>query len=349
MTVVVSLKQIVIILFVVIIVIFCIIALCMTKETSEPENNYSAADHVIADNQHGVPNSSIAPPAQPVKLIFIHHSSGENWLKDNNGGLGIALRDNNYFVSDTNYWWGPVPKKGSVPIGSITDIGHWWMWFRGPDSTEIMNAVYAESDQHSNYTRLKTDPGGKNRIIMFKSCYPNSNLRGDPNDPVPSIDENPLKGLDASSKYLTVADAKGIYIDLLPYFEQHQDTLFVVITAPPLISKEHSSNARVFNQWLVNDWLKDYPYKNVAVFDFYNVLTTNGGSSKINDLGKETGNHHRWWNNSVQHVADIGGGYDTTAYASAPNDSHPSKAGNQKATAEFLPLLNLAYNQWQGT
>ena len=47
------------------------------------------------------------PPAAPVKLVFIHHSTGENWLADGNGGLGIALRDNNYFVSDTNYGWGP--------------------------------------------------------------------------------------------------------------------------------------------------------------------------------------------------------------------------------------------------
>jgi len=69
------------------------------------------------------------PPAAPVKLIFIHHSCGENWLNDSDGGLGIALRDNNYFVSDTNYEWGePCPDcVGGDPsyIGSCTDVGHW--------------------------------------------------------------------------------------------------------------------------------------------------------------------------------------------------------------------------------
>jgi hypothetical protein len=298
-------------------------------------------------NQQPLSNFTPTPPAQPVKLIFLHHSSGENWLNDNNGRLGLALRDNNYFVSDTNYNWGPVPEAGSVPIGSLTDIGHWWMWFRGPKSTEIMDAVYAESGQHASFSRLKADPGGKNRIVMFKSCYPNSNLAGNPDDPVPSIDANPLKGLDSGSDYHTVANAKGIYIDLLLYFQQHQDTLFVVITAPPVSNAKYTGNARAFNQWLANDWLKEYPSKNVAVFDFYNVLTTNGGSSKTNDLDRETGNHHRWWNNSVQHVVDTSGGFhDTTAYASGSGDDHPSKAGNQKATAEFLPLLNLAYNRW---
>jgi hypothetical protein len=347
---VIPLKQTEFILIAVMILIlglFCFAAMCTTRDSSD-EKNTSVTTLVQTNNQQIISNPLIAPPSNPVKLIFIHHSSGENWLKDNNGGLGIALRDNNYFVSDTNYGWGPVTHKGTAPIGSFTDIGHWWTWFRGPDSTEIMNAVYAESDQHSTYSRLKADPGGKNQIVMFKSCYPNSNISGAPDDLVPSIDTNPLKGLDANSNYLTVANAKGIYIDLLPYFKEHQDTLFVVITAPPRINPEHASNARVFNQWLVNDWLKDYPYKNVVVFDFYNVLTTNGGSPKINDLNKETGNHHRWWNNTVQHVADMGGAYDSTAYATGSADSHPTKAGNQKATSEFVPLLNLAYNQWRG-
>jgi hypothetical protein len=337
------------ILILIMLIIICSTALCISTEPSDQvKKNQTEQPSPSTGNQHANPDPLIAPPDQPVKLIFLHHSSGENWLKDNNGGLGIALRDNNYFVSDTNYGWGPVPKDGSDPIGSYTDIGHWWLWFHGPKSAEIMDAVYGESGQHASYSRLNTDPGGKNRIVMFKSCYPNSNLRGNPDDPVPSIDANPLKGLDSGSDYHTVANAKGIYIDLLPYFKQHQDTLFVVITAPPVSDGKYSANARAFNQWLVNDWLKDYPSKNVAVFDFYNVLTTNGGNSKTNDLNRESGNHHRWWNNAIQHTLDTTSGlHDTTAYATARGDDHPSKAGNQKATAEFIPLLNLAYNQWQ--
>lgn len=117
------------------------------------------------------------PPDEMVKLIFIHHSTGENWLEDGQGGLGIALRDNNYFVSDTNYGWGPDS------IGHHTDIGHWWLWFRGADSATYLSALYAESDQHSTYSRLSIDPGGENEIIMFKSCFPNSYIDGNPTDP----------------------------------------------------------------------------------------------------------------------------------------------------------------------
>src|SRR5512143_773280 len=30
------------------------------------------------------------PPSQPVKLVFVHHSTGGFWLADGHGGLGIA-------------------------------------------------------------------------------------------------------------------------------------------------------------------------------------------------------------------------------------------------------------------
>jgi hypothetical protein len=196
------------ILMVIILIIICSTALCMTAAPEDPVKTSPATPLITSSgNLQPVTGSATAPPTWPVKLIFLHHSSGENWLKDNNGGLGLELRENNYFVSDTNYDWGPVPEAGSEPIGSYTDIGNWWTWFRGPKSPEIMDAVYEESGQHSSYSRLKTNPGGKNRIIMFKSCYPNSNLGGNPGDPVPPIDANLLKGLDSGSEYHTVANA----------------------------------------------------------------------------------------------------------------------------------------------
>jgi hypothetical protein len=272
-------------------------------------------------------------------LIFIHHSSGENWLADENGGLALALMNNNYFVSDTNYGWGPRS------IGDTTDIGHWWDWFRGPYSAMYMRALYAESGQNCWYTRLENDPGGENQIVMFKSCFPNSNLQGSLSDPVPPINQNPLRGQDCWSEHHTVANAKGIYLDLLNYFRTRQDKLFVVITAPPVQDDTYCDNARAFNRWLVEDWLDNYPYPNVAVFDFYTVLTSNGGSWEVNDLGWETGNHHRYRNSVIEYITDQGG--NVAAYPDGGSDDHPSAAGNQKATGEFVPLLNTFYNRWK--
>jgi hypothetical protein len=289
-----------------------------------------------------------APPATPVKLIFIHHSTGELWLRDNYGQLGLALRDNNYFVSDTNYGWGPDV------IGDTTDIGQWWSWFSGPNRDTYMAAVYDESDQHTQgYTRLDQDPGGENRIVMFKSCYPNSDMEGDPGEPIPAIEENPLRGLDFNSPYFTISNAKGIYIELLNYFAQRPDKLFVAITAPPLREQDtipnFAANARAFNNWLVEEWLADYPLDNVFVFDFYNVLTSDGGATRIddpdiNDLGWSDGNHHRWQGGEIRHIQTVDHNY--LAYPADGN--HPSAAGELKATGEFLDLLNIAYHCWNG-
>jgi hypothetical protein len=285
--------------------------------------------------------------AETYKIVFIHHSCGDDWLNTGIGNLGNQLGANNYYVSDTYYEWGPNE------IGSYTDIGNWWEWFCGPNSAAYTQAVYNTTNCHAEYTRPMADPGGENEIIIFKSCYPNSHLGGNPNNSA-TTGPNPLRGEDWSSEYHTVANAKGIYNDILEYFATRQDKLFIVITAPPLVESEtdaaHAANARILNNWLVYDWLDGYPYKNVAVFDFYNVLTSNGGSDRTNnpntnDLGWLDGNHHRWWNYTVQHIQTVD--YCYSAYGSALDDSHPTASGNQKATSEFIPLLNHFVQEWK--
>jgi hypothetical protein len=256
---------------------------------------------------------SSAPPDNVVKLIFIHHSTGENLLRDDYGGLGLALSQNNYFVSDTNYGWGPDA------VGDRTDIPNWTEWFASDTTPRIMEAVFNESGQNSSYTRTVPDPGGENEIILFKSCFPNSALEGNPDDPPGSYEE------------LSVSGAKYVYNTILGYFATRPDKLFIVLTAPPLSDSEYADNARAFNDWLVNDWLieNNYSINNVAVFDFYNVLTDNNA-------------HHRFLNGQVEHVI---GSRNTLHYPS--EDDHPSVKGSRKATDEFVPLLNVFYHRWQ--
>lgn len=305
------------------------------------------------------------PPASPVRLIFIHHSTGGHWLADTTenteygGGLGRALMNNNYYVSATNYCW----DAGSVvDIGSRTDVVNWPEWFTGPDRDPIMAAVYAETGQNFTncegdsfgaWPRLATAPSGPNEIIMFKSCFPNSDIYGNPDDPA----------LPAPNEYdRTVENYKAVYNNILQYFAAHQEKLFVVIIAPPLSQKsyelndnttpaaERAANARAFTDWLLNDWLAGYAYNNVAVFNYYNILTSNGGDVNTNDAGWETGNHHRWRNNQVQYLQTVTDNYAAYPYYVGTDwaDDHPTSAGQQKATTEFVPLLNYFYNRWKG-
>ena len=236
---------------------------------------------------------------------------------------------NNYFAGATNYGWGPNS------IGDATDIPDWPEWFTGSDSATVLAALYSENGQNfgdfGSWSRLSTDPGGENEIIMFKSCYPNSDLFGNPDDP---------PAAELSDQY-TVSNAKAVYNNLLTYFQTRQDKLFIVITAPPQNRNEYgpdyqapdarAANARAFNNWLINDWLKGYDYNNVAVFDYFNVLT-----------GAD--NHHRWYNGAVQHVVAANDNF--TAYPEGEGNSHPNTTGQLKATTEFVPLLNYSYNRF---
>lgn len=253
-----------------------------------------------------------AAPAPATRLVFVHHSVGENWLNDGYGGLAAALQRHRYFVSDTNYGWGPNA------IGDRTDIPNWLDWFRSRETPAAMAALLRDNGVRSPYARTLANPGGRNRIVLFKSCYPNSSLAGRPNDP-------PRPG-----RRLTVSNAKYVYNELLKYFRTRPGTLFVVVTAPPNSDRAHAANARAFNTWLVRDWLDRYPLRNVAVFDFYNVLTA-------------PGSHHRLVNGRVQHVHPAG--RNTTAYPSG--DDHPNAAGSRKATREFVPLLDYFVRRWR--
>ncbi|MCP4110235.1 MAG: hypothetical protein GY749_32725 [Desulfobacteraceae bacterium] len=308
-------------------------------------------------------------PASTVKLVFIHHSTGGHWLAEDNeytyGELGKTLMNNNYYVSATNYCWGPIweEQDENRGIGTYTNIIHWPEWFTGSDSSAVLSALYSETGQNfencdgdsfGSWPRLSGDPGGENEIVMFKSCYPNSDLYGNPDDPAASSPNN---------WQFSVSNAKAVYNNLLTYFQTRRDKLFIVIAAPPMSetgyrmndastpASERAANARAFNNWLVNDWLDSYSHDNVAVFDYYNVLTSSGGSTDTNDAGQETGNHHRWHNGQVQHVQN-----DSNNFSSYPSfvgsdyaDDHPTAAGHHKATAEFVPLLNYFYNKWKGT
>ena len=252
------------------------------------------------------------PPSRTLKLVFVHHSCGENWLADDHGGLGKALAANNYFVSDTNYGWGPDG------IGDRTDITDWPDWFTGPESSRYLQALFRESGQHAPYSRSRPDPGGENRGILFKSCFPNSDLAGRPED------------LPRRGNGLTVGNAKAVYNELLRFFASRPDKLFIAVTAPPLRDSSNAANARAFNTWLVKEWLADYAGNNVAVFDFYNVLT-----------GPD--NHHRAGAGGIEHVIR---NKRNTLYYPTNGDDHPSPAGNRKATREFVPLLNACVNRW---
>jgi hypothetical protein len=166
------------------------------------------------------------------------------------------------------------------------------------------------------------DAASKNNIVMFKSCYPANAI--DPDVEGTGDPDSPVK---------TTANYKAAYNKLIGYFKANPDTLFVCVTAPPLVEttpnmfkeivkriiapektvRAMGERARKFNNWLKDSesgWLAGYEGKNVVVFDYYDVLTRRGES-----------NHALY---------PTKGG----------KDSHPNFEGNSLAAKEFIPFLN---------
>ncbi|WP_437611457.1 hypothetical protein WMF20_06010 [Sorangium sp. So ce834] len=268
---------------------------------------------------------SSAPPGAPLDLLFIHHSVGGQLLADpgpekekascvyethpNGGGLKKRLIEQGYRVHEASY--------GSA-IGEDTDLFHWAPKFRDRMDSVLRVAL---NDQ-------MLPDGAVNRIVVFKSCYPNNRFVGEGTAPG-----------DPSGPELTVWNAKATLSSLLPELAKRKDTLFVYMTAPANIlkrSKEpawkwtakkilgkpseaevaqrQADLARAFNNWVKSPdgWLSGYPEKNVVVFDYYDVLT-NKGESNFSQHGSE-GN----------------------------TDNHPSREGNERAADELVPFLNQA-------
>jgi hypothetical protein len=262
-----------------------------------------------------------AAPKQPLRLLFIHHSCGGQWLAApgpnagtnciflthvNGGGLRARLERNSYLVHEASY--------GSR-IGENTDVFDWPPKFRSR-----MNEILACDFQDVRYTH-----GGRNNIVVFKSCFPNSDFKSEGQPPGNATDPE-----------LTVWNARAAYAALPGEFRNHPEVLFVCVTAPPLAPKPppqplwklldeqavgrgdrlvaRARLAREFNRWLMGQdgWLKDSGLTNVVVFDYYDLLTDHGAS----DLSR--------------YPTDNG------------NDSHPSHEGNVKATEAFVPFLNRA-------
>lgn len=253
----------------------------------------------------GYPES---PPSNSLNLLFIHHSCGGQWLADKgpadckdcickshpNGG---GLRK---LLTENGYRVHEA-SYNSI-IGQKTDIKDWLPKFR---------------DEMARILRTKMQdellPEGQvNNIVMFKSCFPNNNFANDE----------------------SVQRAKEVYNNLLPFFRKHPETLFVAVSAPPLVRPcSHpikgpikkilgkcrdidsvGRRSREFNNWLKDiesGWLSRYDLNNVVVFDYYDILTKNGKSN---------------W----------------AEYPTSWTDSHPNSEGNEIATKQFVPFLNKA-------
>ena len=235
-------------------------------------------------------------------LVFIHHSVGNNWLND--GELKTQLTAAGINVHEITYG-DDVPGThvpGMQPNGDFTDVKDWYFWFHN-----FLDGVLT----------WQCAPGESNKIVMFKSCYPNSEIS----------EEGAAPGNPTNDNH-TVWNHKAAYCSLTNVFAEHPEILFIVVAAPPVrpgdgYKSDEAARARAFNNWLKNDYTKAYftatGLHNLVVFDLFDVLATAATKPR---------------------------GANATYPAYRSHDSHPNVKGSRAATGAFLPWFRNALCYW---
>ena len=265
----------------------------------------------------------MSPDGQADDLVFIHHSCGANWL---NNSLDTALLAKDYIDERNDIYYGTVllpdlgrpDSLGSIP-GDSTDMNHWIRWF---------------NDYLINVTTWGCS-NGTNRIVMFKSCYPNSDIFSDGSEP-----GDPFSIAKTLANYRAVYRHPGggggvytnggyLYKPLEDVFASNPNILFIPVTAPPLTfsgtTDANAHRARIFNDWLKRDWLASYNQahpglNNVAIFDWFDYLA--------------------YPDDHFQHPNRL-----QEEYGGSTGDAHPNDLANAQSTRVFAQNQNNLIDQ----
>jgi hypothetical protein len=229
------------------------------------------------------------------RVIFLHHSVGEGILTA--GGLrDMMLRDLGLLVKSATYGDG---------IGEQTDMNHWVAKF-----SDRMDDILSFSHHPDNYNL----DGTVNDVVMFKSCFPNSDIMAEGSGPG-----------EPESQEKTLVNYKATWQGLKAEMAKQPDRLFVYLTAPPLIpelsSAGNAARARGFNNWLKAEFLPQYREEtgldNLVIFGLFDVLA-----------GEDN--------------------YLKTEYRRAlPDDPHPNAEGSRVAATEFMSFFQPIWEEWE--
>ncbi|MEZ5358253.1 MAG: hypothetical protein R3F48_05430 [Candidatus Zixiibacteriota bacterium] len=231
----------------------------------------------------------------PIRMVFLHHSVGNGFMYK--GGLRDSLLNLGVVIRSCTY---------GDEIGEQTDMDNWLPKFQND-----MNKIFTFKAHPNKYY----PDDRSNDIIMFKSCYPNSNLSGDGSEPG-----------SATSSDKTIANYKGVFEGLKTEFAKYPNKLFIYVTAPPNVpavtTPENAARARKFNEWLQNEFLPAYAKEtgldNFKVYDLFNFLAAGDNFLK---------NEYRWQDN--------------------PRDSHPNDDAKKVVAKDFLRFFEPILNDWK--
>lgn len=193
-------------------------------------------------------NLSLEPVDLTVKIIFLHHSTGNNiW----NGGVPKwfeqfnAENSTNYLISERFFPSGSLYPWNNYPYD------YWNIWVN-----HAGNELYMQEPTLEILTQQYD-------VIVFKHCFPVSNILADTGNP------------DISSSAKRIENYKLQYEALKTKIREYPQNKFIVWTGAALViggtNQANAERAKTFFNWVREEW--DEKGDNVFLWDFYQLET----------------------------------------------------------------------------
>ncbi len=227
-----------------------------------------------------------------VNIILLHHSTGGNlyaegeveaWFANYNSTHGT-----NYQITERWYPASPYPGGENYPY----DYWHLWVDSAFNDlGRESLDYLTQETGDHPRYD-----------VIIFKHCFPGSDILPDTGSPNIASDRKSLENYQLQ------------YRALCEKFAEYPDTKFIVWTLAPLhrlaTDATTAARAKQFADWVKNTWLSEcgHDHSNISIFDFWGYAAESNPSPSEGEV------------NTLRYIYERGH-YDS--------DSHPNLLANQ--------------------
>lgn len=199
--------------------------------------------------------------AEPVNIIFLHHSTGHVIWKGQSGGLRGMLgkkeaipgwfddynktNNTNYRISEQNF-----PK--AEPYG----------WNNYPYDYYNIWVENAGNEPYKDEPTLEILTKDYD-IVVFKHCFPVSNILEDTGNP------------DTLSADKRKENYKAQYAEIKKKLNEFPETKFILWTAAAHVksnvTEEEAKRTKEFVDWVITEW--DAPDDNIYLWDFYSLET----------------------------------------------------------------------------
>jgi hypothetical protein len=225
-----------------------IIGLILLTNGCNQQTGKQAVNNINAVESNNLNQTSME---KTIKILFLHHSTGENiwnggvaqWFENynaqNNTDYQITEQE---FPKDSPYGWENYPY----------DYFNIWVNHAG-------NQPYLEEPTLEILTQQYD-------VIIFKHCFPVSDIEADTGNP------------DIYSSEKTIENYKLQYTAFKNKMREFPNTKFIVWTGAAQvknsISEESARRAQTFFNWVKNEW--DESGDNIFIWDFYSLETEDG-------------------------------------------------------------------------